>query len=914
MFRRTKVCSAVLVALGSTLTLGAAPAFGQQTLDRVEITGSSIKRIQTEGALPVQTITREDIQRSGVTTVADLLQQLPAAQGSVSQAASVGGETGGFVGISLRALGEQRTLVLLNGKRITQFGGQSITGFGAAVDLNTIPLAAIERVEILTDGASALYGSDAIAGVVNFITRRNASDGDVSVGFSSPSGGARETRISATKGIGDIDKDGFNVLLSASADKRTKLKSTQRDFANSALVKFADKGRMYQINSGSPSPIPANIVVPNGPGSADDEIVSPYFIENGVCPTDTFLFGARACYYDYVTQLEIYPEQKRNNLYLQGAVKLSNDHRLTTELLYSKSEQTSRIAPVPGSIPVDVADLPAAVQGLPGLPATGTVTARYRVFDLGPRTAINKSDLVHFTLGLDGSAFGWDYGTSVVHSVSKSKIYNKGYPEQNALFTDVLFAGLLDPFVGPGQQSQAGIDGLQSVLRNGYYNGGKSTLDVINAKASREIAQLEGGPLSFGAGANFGVEKNNNAPSGLAQGLNGEVRFGDEAAVIPYSGKRKFAGAFAELVAPVTKTVEGSAAVRFDKYQGIGDSTNGKVAIRWQPTNEVLVRGSIGTGFRAPTVKQTKSPEESFGVTSDQYDCSSNTDLQAVAASLGAVCRPDGDQYDVFAGGNKNLKPEKSKQASLGIRFEPTRSFSVGADFWVVGIEDAFGQVPESEFFANPTKYTAAFRTKRAATGENYIAIFQGNANLGNSWNSGIDFDVVGRVDTGLGGLTSQLTTTYMVRNTYQLLPGDAYFSSLGQFGADTTVTFRIQGKWSNTLKVSDQWSHTLAANFKSGYADSQQEAEELDANGVPTGNTAIISRRVRPQMTLDWQTVWTPTKQISLQLGILNLFDRNPPFSIATGGNNKGQMRGYDDRYYDPRGRTYYANASYKF
>ncbi|TXC67497.1 hypothetical protein FSC37_09990 [Piscinibacter aquaticus] len=155
-------------------------------------------------------------------------------------------------------------MVLLNGKRITQFGGQAITGFGAAVDLNTIPLAAIERVEILTDGASALYGSDAVAGVVNFITRRNASDGDVSVGFSSPSGGARETRISATKGFGDIDTDGFNVLIAASADKRTKLKSTQRDFAKSALVKFADNGKNYQINSGSPSPIPANIVIPNG--------------------------------------------------------------------------------------------------------------------------------------------------------------------------------------------------------------------------------------------------------------------------------------------------------------------------------------------------------------------------------------------------------------------------------------------------------------------------------------------------------------------------------------------------------------------------------------------------------------------------------------------------------------------------
>ncbi|TXC66140.1 TonB-dependent receptor [Piscinibacter aquaticus] len=475
-------------------------------------------------------------------------------------------------------------------------------------------------------------------------------------------------------------------------------------------------------------------------------------------------------------------------------MKLAGDHRVTAELLTAKSEQTSRIAPVPGSIPVPVGSLPTAVQGLPGLPATGNVTARYRVFDLGQRTSVNKSDLLHFTLGAEGTVLGWDYGASIVHSVSKSKIFNKGYPEQNALFTDVLFAGLLDPFVGPGQQTQGAIDALQGVLRNGYYNGGKSTLDMINAKVSREIMPMAGGALSIGLGANFGIEKNNNAPSPLAQGLNGEVRFGDEAAVIPYSAQRKVAGAFAELVAPVTKTIETSGAVRFDKYQGVGESTNGKVAVRWQPSSNVLLRGSIGTGFRAPTVKQVKSPEESFGVTSDQYDCSTNTALQQIATGLGAVCRPDGDQYDVFAGGNLNLKPEKSKQASFGIVLEPSQNLSFGADYWVVGIRDSFGQIPESEFFANPTKYASSFRTKLAGTGENYLAIFQGNANLGNSWNAGIDFNVIGRFDTALGGLTSQLTTTYMLRNRYQLLPGDAYFSSLGRFGEDTTVTFRIQG------------------------------------------------------------------------------------------------------------------------
>jgi len=138
------------------------------------------------------------IERTGATSVVDLLQRLPTTQGSTRETASVGGGSFGFSGISIHNIGENRTLVLLNGHRLAQFGGQDITGFGAGVDLNSIPVNAIERVEILTDGASALYGSDAIAGVVNFITKRDTTEGDVTVGISHPQhGGAQEKRLAA---------------------------------------------------------------------------------------------------------------------------------------------------------------------------------------------------------------------------------------------------------------------------------------------------------------------------------------------------------------------------------------------------------------------------------------------------------------------------------------------------------------------------------------------------------------------------------------------------------------------------------------------------------------------------------------------------------------------------------------------
>ena len=189
MFRKTNVSVAVVLALGGAFAMSAKAQVAPQ---RVEVTGSAIKRVDAEGALPVQIIRREEIERSGATSVTDLIQRLPTMQGATTESASVGGGGGGFSGASVHNIGETRTLVLLNGRRLAQFGGQTLTGFGAAIDLNTLPLSAIERVEVLADGASALYGSDAIAGVVNFITRRNSTMGDISVGYSDPRGNGAE--------------------------------------------------------------------------------------------------------------------------------------------------------------------------------------------------------------------------------------------------------------------------------------------------------------------------------------------------------------------------------------------------------------------------------------------------------------------------------------------------------------------------------------------------------------------------------------------------------------------------------------------------------------------------------------------------------------------------------------------------
>jgi iron complex outermembrane receptor protein len=353
--------------------------------------------------------------------------------------------------------------------------------------------------------------------------------------------------------------------------------------------------------------------------------------------------------------------------------------------------------------------------------------------------------------------------------------------------------------------------------------------------------------------------------------------------------------------------------VRFDDYDDVGDTTNGKLTMRWTPSRQVLLRGSIGTGFKAPTVPQLKAAAQSYGVTSSPYDCT--PELLAVATSLGAQCQPNGRQYDVVAGGNANLKPEKSRQASFGVVLEPTPSVSLGADFWWVGIKDAFGQISEGAAFASPQSYSGSWTTQvDIATNTTYLAYNQANLNLGKEYYSGIDFNLQGRTSTSLGQLTGKLLTTYMLRERKQLVPNGPYYNPMGLNEPNLQyVTFRWQGQASASMKTGN-WTNSAAMNFRSGYKDAVANVEVLGPGDVPTGNFEDVQLKIKSYITFDWQTQWQATKNLALTAGVLNIFNELPPLSLAEGGLGKGQMYGYDDRYTDIRGRTLYVNASFTF
>lgn len=915
----------VTAAAATTLSPAYAAEPESTSIETVLVTGSAIRRLDGETSLPVQILDAQAIRETGAATVVDLIQRLPTIQGATVEAASIGGSTFGFAGVSVHNVGESRTLVLLNGRRLAQFGGQTLTGFGAAIDLNSIPIAAIERVEILTDGASALYGSDAVAGVINFITR-SAGENDVSVSHYAPQDDAGETGVSITAGFGDYEADGYSVFVAFAADQRDELNAVDRDFADTAFLEFTHEGRRWRASKGSPRNIPANAVADNGVHAG--EAISPDLIRDGVCPDGSGQVGL-ACYFDYVPHIQIYPERERRTATAGVDVALG-EQNLFVDALWSRNEQIAKTAPVPGELLIQAGSSVYDAHLAPLRDENGEpffvddAVASYRAMDLGQRINEDRVEFYHVVAGLEGLALGWDYNFALTQSQSDAKGYIEGYPGALA-FRDLLASGVVDPFVGPEQQSPAGAAGLESINYRGYWNGGVSQLQTAEVRASRELFDLpNGNPLRFAAGLSYYTEEFEIKPSDYAQANlddpvagtpaaggpgTGDQRFGDASAVIPYAADRSVYGAFTEVVAQAADWLELTGSVRFDDYDDVGSTTNYKASFRITPSSELLIRGSYGTGFHAPTVPQLNAALQYYGVTANPYDCSA--ELQAIATSLGAICRPPQTQYDVFAGGNTQLEPEKSQQATLGVVFEPAGRFSFGADYWWVGIEDAFGQVVETEAFANPTAYPDAWTTfTDIGTGATYIAYNQTNINTGKEYYSGVDLNLQGRWSTPIGTVRTQAIATYMIENRVQLREGGEYYENIGDYSSDLdVVTFRWVGRLLTTLDAG-AWSHTLTVNFRSGYRDVETTAEEIDAAGQLTGEVADVRLDVDAYYTFDWQSRWRPREWLDVTLGLLNVADKDPPLSL-TGSNFQ---YGYDARYYDPRGRVLFGKVSFKF
>jgi iron complex outermembrane recepter protein len=972
MFRRTKVCSALALAFGGGLLIPAAPVFAQQ-LERVEITGSSIKRIDAETALPVQVVTREEIARSGVTSTEQLLASISAvsSSGSLNNASGAGLSTYGFSSISLRGLGEDRTLVLVNGRRIAPFAG----GNGAGVNINAIPLAAIERVEVLKDGASAVYGSDAIGGVVNFILKKDYQGLELGATYGQPtrSGGGKSTRATIVGGFGNLDRDRFNVTASASFEKETTLFGKDREFAKTGFIQpFLDRpatgqGNIeggYNPSNGTtpynPTQKPATPTTPFVPGedtfgftpgrqvgfgnSPGAGYGNPLAATN-TCGTVNMVVdpggptskGAPYCSFDSAPFANLLPKRDLTTLSLNGEFKVNDAVHFFGDALYSKSVVTQTIQPSPIRRSFLVTDEQFATSGvnpvllirptnpnysiaanyLAALAAQDPITldadgnpvhngpayaalagqplaVTARVFDFGPRTQKDTSTQERLVAGIRGSVLNQDY--EVALSTNRNKLegtVTDGY------FSQVGFSRVVNDLTNDYNpwsltQSQGFNDALAAA--NVKYIGptlnAKSTGNAIDGKITGDVMQLPAGTLQYAAGLQYRKEKLDLDPAPAL--LTGDIA-GLGGATKPLSRDRKITSAYGELNAPIIKNLEGNVAVRSDRYDDVGNTSNYKASFRWQPVKEVLLRGSSGSGFRAPTLNDLWAPQV-LGST-EQF-----TDPATGESGL---------QVNSLTGGNPTLKPEKSRQQTIGLVLQPIDSLSVAIDYFNINVTNLIALPSTQEVVSRFRAGDPAFANLVTLAGNDVDSIVQVLQNVGSLKTKGFDVEANYRQNVGPGRLNLNLSGTYT--QTFDVTsPGGVLVHEVGRIVDDNgnpvigtnaqSGTGGVVLRWKHVLSGTwsqGPWDFTLAQNFIKGYRDANNDDDGITPHRVPSYSL------------YDAQVAFKGIKNLTLALGVKNLFDKDPPLYVQT--SNQFQ-NGYDPSLYDPRARFVYFTASYKF
>ncbi|WP_252867082.1 TonB-dependent receptor [Janthinobacterium lividum] len=877
-----------------------------EAIQKVEITGSSIKRIAVEGALPVQRLSQEAIAKSGATSVADLIQALPAMQGFTIGAVAAGSDSGGNTSASLHGIGESYTLVLLNGRRIAPQGS------GTTVNLNAIPMSAVERVEILTDGASALYGSDAIAGVLNFILKKNQQGATLEATYGGPEDkGGNAWNTSVTYGFGDLDEDRFNVLLSYRHDEQSKLRATDRDFAATSFVPFSRNGKNYTWDRTSTSGSPAGATVAYKSG-ATSTAFSPYLAQNGKCPDgfEVTTANARACGFDTGSTVEIVPQSKRDSLFSKATYKLNDNLNAFAELAYSRYDLTARIAanPIPIAIAKDSALYNTYVSPYltPAQRAdVKSVTANYRSTDFGLRASNTITETKHMVVGVEGELGAWNFESGLTWSQNSiDERYTGGY-QKSQEFKNILANPDFNPFAATQKPSvQAQVAGAQFV---GSVRTASTTMRGVDTHGSRELFSLPGGKASLGIGGDYRTYTYEQSPGSNATG-DDIYNFNTKAA---YDMSRDTYGAFVELLAPLTKSFEMTVGGRHDAVKAIDDKLNNKtvgkkdsantykVSARWQPVQTVLIRGSYGTGFKAPSMLEIAQPLVNAGFTAKKFDC---------PYPGNALCRAEATQYNAVSQGNPDLQSEKSKQFTLGFRVEPSAAFSFGADLWDVKLRNAVSEVSEEQAFADPVKYASSFGEYiEPSTGIAYYAFKKLSVNIGKKEYRGIDWDLSANHKFSFGKLTAQLSGTHMLHANYTKAGSDnIYTSNMNFFGDTNEVTFRNLMKLTTTLDTG-RLSNTVTVNYRNGYTDAAATVYDVAAAKEVKG----FRLQVPSYTTFDWQARFAFDKQTTIRAGIKNLFDRAPPLSLRA---SSGHQIGFDPRYADPMMRSFYVTGNYKF
>lgn len=869
--KTNKLRLAVLQTLGAGVAIGVvAPVSAQQAaakVEKIEVTGSNIKRVDQEGPSPVVIIKREDIEKSGATSVAEVLRSITAQSGGSFEERTFGTFAPGSAGVSLRGLGQSATLVLVNGRRVAGYGFAQ-NAQDAFVDLNSFPLGAIERVEVLKDGASAIYGSDAIAGVINVILRKDFQGLELTAFMGSArakaatNGGfdAQETKLSMTGGFGDITKDRYNVLVNLDYFKRDILFLRDRKFASTA-----DQRRRGGVDNRSPS---------SPTGTVFNYTTGLYQALPGCPAADLEISaGGSICKYNFNSAATLSPGAERKGVMARGTYEINRNLSAFAEVSYNESISESQFAPIPSGT-----YFAAGAAGNP-IP-TANVFALRRLIEGGPRLQDITAKTTRLLGGVKGTNFGWDWESG--WSYSKSEVIEIA---GNRIRADLLRAAIANgTFLFGSINSPAVMNTLR--LTPDQFRNGTSRFHSLDFKASRELMQMQGGPMGLAVGAESRSQSIADVPDPrVVAGLSSR-----ETATRASGGRTEWS-IYSEINAPFAKGWEAQVAIRHDNYKGTGSTTKPKFGISWRPTSTLLLRGSYSEGFRAPGLQELY-----LGTTVSQVTIVDGPRCRAgVAAACGAT------QTNAQLGGNINLKPEESKSYNVGFVWDVNKNFAAGVDWYRIKQTNKIAS--NAQFVVdNETSPPPGASVRRSVSPSPGVPgrislIVSPYINVASQEVQGMDLDLTYRISLGdFGKLVLSSSTAYYSYLKQASAPSSPANNVIGQGGQGTSyprVRNRANAEWTK-----GNWANNLVMYYDRAY----KETDVVRAAGNPN---AI--REVAPFTTYDWQTAYTGFKNMKLLGGIRNLMDKEPPFKANS-------TEGYDVERDNPRGRFFYVQANYSF
>jgi len=860
-FERTKLCTGLVVAFGGAAVLYAGGALAQTTqeLQRVEVTGSAIKRTTVEGPSPVEVVTRKEIERSGATSVNELLHSIPSIdifdQGELASNSPAGS---GTASIRMRGLGESNVLVLLNGRRLPVNALYDSSGAGAAFDINSLPIGAIDRIEILKDGGSAIYGADAVAGVVNFITKTDYQgiEATASYGSSSRSDG-KEKRFGLSAGFGDLTKDRFNVLLGLDVFKRDPILRKDRDLSSSA--DFRSIGGKDGRSGFSPY---GNIYDPSTGGYA-----GPYT----PCPAGS-LDPDNVCRYDFnKSLLSAYNGADRVSGLAIATVQINPTTKAFAELTYSTSKDHFEAHPVPDYFVVPITSESQRPYELPadwGLGANNLYILG-RFMQGGPRITDRKSDFINTAVGAEGTIGTYDWKVSLNRGQSKVTNTDRNYYDAN-LWYPATAAGLINPTVATNDPA------FVESLKVTPVRIGTSTLSSLNGQLSGDITQMSAGMLRFAVGASANHESLVDTPDALTQA--GDVVGSIKQAAVDAS--RSYQAVFGELSIPVTKAVEAQAALRYDRYTG-ASATSPKIGAKWTLMPELALRTSYTKSFRAPVLKQLYGAQEEGATNITDPDA-----CTTLGVPLNAAGKCNVSAYQVN-GANPNLQPEKGKTLNIGVVFELAKDFNASIDLW---------RIQKTNEITSPTIGSAIAQGLFSHVGPRFN-IFTNLQNIAESEHAGVDIDARWRLRaTPVGNVTVRNLLTYYSTSKNRSTGGDNWSEYVGTYATP---------RYRNGLNVTTEagpWTFGGTLKTTAGFWDTD----------APLPATAT-TRWVGSFTEFDVLAQYSGFKNLELSLGVKNLLDRMPPLSITNASSNSYTQMGFAELYSE-RGRFVYLAGKYNF